>query len=207
MTLITIENVEIKGLTVEIKSLVVGRKQLTLSLMRQFINESIVDEDYMLLKGVPWGFINYFWGDDKDKTTNLYIHLIWQKQNELRRCVLRKNFYRYDLERDLKYFEKEINSINQKINILYKAIDEDEASYEKLKEDMREGRCSVDNYWYQETPRDILKKKNEVNDWVKILEKEMQNFNKTENMLNVLAPKYNQLIMSMKDLPHFFIAV
>ena len=38
----------------------VGKKQLTLSLMRQFIQEDIIDHDNLALKGVPWDILITF---------------------------------------------------------------------------------------------------------------------------------------------------
>jgi len=45
MSIFETTDVQIKTLQVDIKVLTVGKKQLTLSLMRQFIEEDIIDEE------------------------------------------------------------------------------------------------------------------------------------------------------------------
>jgi hypothetical protein len=90
------EQVRINTMQVEIKSMMVGKKQLTLSLMRQIIEEPLIDEKELLFRGVPWGHVNYFWGDDKHKTYPNYINVVWQKGDVLRRSVIEMNLHHYD---------------------------------------------------------------------------------------------------------------
>jgi hypothetical protein len=81
---ITTREAKISTCAVEIKSLTVSGKQMTLSVCRQIQNEYIIDRDTGQLRGVPWGRINYFWGDCKPN----HLHVIWQKGDELRlACV------------------------------------------------------------------------------------------------------------------------
>ncbi len=86
--MLSTEQVRINTMQVEIKSMMVGKKQLTLSLMRQIIEEPLIDEKELLFRGVPWGHVNYFWGDDKHRTYPSYINVVWQKGDELRRSVI-----------------------------------------------------------------------------------------------------------------------
>jgi hypothetical protein len=76
-------DVKTASLTVEIKSLHVGTKQMTLSVFRQIHEEDLLDKDFKLL-GKPWGLINYWW-DKCPQWNPSCIHVIWQKGNELRR--------------------------------------------------------------------------------------------------------------------------
>jgi hypothetical protein len=70
--------------TVEVKTLMISGRQVTLSVFRQLKNESIFDSEAMTLRGVPWGAVNYFWGDCKPD----HLHVVWQYGSELRRaCV------------------------------------------------------------------------------------------------------------------------
>lgn len=203
MSLITINDVQIKGLTVEVKSLTVGRKQLTLSLMRQFIYEDIIDEEHMLLRGVPWGFINYFWGDKKDCSTEHYLHLIWQKNSELRRCILRKKYNDYDKRNFINYCVKEINKFNTEITDLYKGLDEDVKSLKDMEEGRREPHEWLMGNWKKniEDYRIKINKKNAEK------EERTKDYYREKNFIEEKLPKYHELITSMKDLPHFFIAV
>lgn len=203
MTLITVNDVQIKGLTVEIKSLTVGKKQLTLSLMRQFIEESIFDLEHMLLKGTPWGFINYFWGDDKEKTPDNYMHLIWQKGGELRRCVLRKEYQTNSHRQDYRYLQGAVKDIDNTINNLTDQIQRKTEILKQIQEDTK----TYSYYNKDDITRDIDELQNKVtknkNDSCEI-EERMADIVK---FLRDKVPKYNDLVKSMKDLPHFFIAV
>ena len=108
------EQVNINTMQIEIKSMMVGKKQLSLSLMRQIIQEDLIDFDKLLFKGVPWGHVNYFWGDDKHRSYPSAINVIWQKGNELRRSVINLNlrrdvYHEQRLVRDLAEIERDIN--------------------------------------------------------------------------------------------------
>ncbi len=94
--MLSTEQVRINTMQVEIKSMMVGKKQLTLSLMRQIIEEPLVDEESILFKGIPWGHVNYFWGDDKHKSYPDYMNVVWQKSDVLRRNVIVMKLYHHE---------------------------------------------------------------------------------------------------------------
>lgn len=74
----------VKTATIAVRSLTLNSKQVTLSVFRQLIKEDLIDAETEQLRGVPWGTVNYFWGDCKDN----HLHIVWQKGEELRRaCV------------------------------------------------------------------------------------------------------------------------
>ena len=77
------EEAQIKTASVQIKTLTVNSRKLTLTVFRQIHRKLIIDIDTMQLKGIPWGSVNYYWNDDWGK-----IHLLWQEENELKRCIL-----------------------------------------------------------------------------------------------------------------------
>jgi len=85
------EQAEIKTTTVEIKSLTVNASKMTLSVFRQIPEEPLLVFDEVIcgfnLAGVPWGRVNYYWGDDKDHNG---IHVLWLKGTELKRSVIRE---------------------------------------------------------------------------------------------------------------------
>lgn len=87
MASINIENAQIKTASVEIKTITINGKQLTLSVFRQILHEDIFDAETITLKGTPWGLVNYFW---KEEYCDHKIHLIWQSGRELRRSILLK---------------------------------------------------------------------------------------------------------------------
>jgi len=83
---------------VEIKSLTVSGKQMTLAVFRQLLAEDVIDRATTTLRGVPWGTVNYFWkgcavwDQDGDASrvgdNDRHIHVVWQQGGELRRdCV------------------------------------------------------------------------------------------------------------------------
>jgi hypothetical protein len=81
---ITAREATVKTATVDVKALTISGKQVTLSVFRQLKDESIVDGESADLRGVPWGVVNYFWGDCAKSLPHL--HVVWQKGEELRRA-------------------------------------------------------------------------------------------------------------------------
>jgi hypothetical protein len=82
MSLISTREATIKTVGVAIRSLTVSSKQVTMGLFRQLELEPLVDAATGALNGVPWGRVNYFWGDCR----NDHLHVVWQKGEELRRA-------------------------------------------------------------------------------------------------------------------------
>lgn len=75
--------------TVEVKTVTIGKRQMTLSLFRQVPDGDIINPLNGELRGSPWGIVEYHWkdcGDYKD-----HVHVLWQKENELRRSVVHEN--------------------------------------------------------------------------------------------------------------------
>ncbi|GAB2555652.1 hypothetical protein GCM10027085_53670 [Spirosoma aerophilum] len=61
---------------------------MTYALFKQLPEEDFFDESFGII-GIRWGRINYFWGDHKD-ATDTTLHILWQKGDELRRCIIYK---------------------------------------------------------------------------------------------------------------------
>lgn len=89
--LLTAHNATIKTASVEIKTLSVEGKQITLALFRQIIAEDIFDCEHGLLRGVGWGHVRYLLPEDTRPTQA--INLVWQKGDQLRRCILRRELW------------------------------------------------------------------------------------------------------------------
>jgi hypothetical protein len=80
---LTVHNAEIKTAAVEIKALTVSGRQVTQSVFRQLKESALVTENGHLA-GLPWGSINYH--PDKCGDDTSHLHVVWQKDQELRRA-------------------------------------------------------------------------------------------------------------------------
>lgn len=81
---IRVRDAHIKTAAVEIKSLTVSGKQVTMGVFRQLKTEPVIDPESAELLGVPWGTVNYF----PKPCESDHLHVVWQKGDELRRaCV------------------------------------------------------------------------------------------------------------------------
>jgi len=81
------EKISVTTTTVSVKTILIGNRQLTQRVFRQILEEDIIDEKSMTLKGIPWGWVHYFW-EDSHKGKN-EKHVIWLNNNkELRRSYI-----------------------------------------------------------------------------------------------------------------------
>lgn len=104
---LTVQNAEIKTAAVEIRTLTVSGKQVTLAVFRQLLEADIVDFRVSHeLRGEPWGRVNYhadkmlirqkdclgYWLPDRlvncAQGPN-HLHVVWQLGSELRRALVR----------------------------------------------------------------------------------------------------------------------
>lgn len=79
---LTTQNATITTATVEVKTLTISGKQVTLAVFRQLREEPVISSDGTL-NGEPWGTVNYHpdkCGDDYD-----HCHVVWQSGGELLR--------------------------------------------------------------------------------------------------------------------------
>lgn len=84
---LTVHNVEIQTATVEVRTLTISGKQVTLAVFRQLIEERLVSWEGEFI-GQPWGVVNYH----PDKTCERFtghVHVVWQAGEELRRDTCR----------------------------------------------------------------------------------------------------------------------
>jgi hypothetical protein len=84
---ITTHEATITTAAIEIKTLTVRGKQVTLALYRQLIEEPLVDDATADLVGVPWGKINYHPGNCEGDYGE-HLHIVWQQGSELRRSAV-----------------------------------------------------------------------------------------------------------------------
>ena len=73
----------IQTTTITIRALHVGKKQMTQSVFRQLPEADLVDQEEVKLDGVPWGWVNYRWGDMDWRRTNF----IFQQGARIYRCA------------------------------------------------------------------------------------------------------------------------
>lgn len=79
---LTVQNAAITTASVEIKTLTVSGKQVTLAVFRQLQERPLVLEDGTLA-GQPWGVVNYH--PDKCSGDPAHWHVVWQEGSDLRR--------------------------------------------------------------------------------------------------------------------------
>lgn len=114
--LITIEDVNLKSMAVEIKALTVNGKQMTLSVFRQLPHLSIWDNMFEQI-GTPWGRVLYFWGNNKDCNG---FQVVWQKGDQLFRSVHWVPHIENICRRDADSLETEIYELEQQSFKYYK---------------------------------------------------------------------------------------
>jgi hypothetical protein len=91
---LSVETAEITTAAVEIKTLTVRGKQVTLALFRQLEEITLMSSRDGSLAGVPWGWVNYH--PDKSCPSAGHIHVVWQKGNALYRSAVVTEEYYYD---------------------------------------------------------------------------------------------------------------
>jgi hypothetical protein len=85
---LTSENAIIKTASVEVKTLTISGKQVTLAVFRQLPARDIISDEGPALKGVPWGTVNYH--PDKCSEEAEHIHVVWREGSILARSITAK---------------------------------------------------------------------------------------------------------------------
>ncbi|WP_410646520.1 hypothetical protein [Amycolatopsis sp. cmx-4-54] len=83
---LTVQNAAITTASVEIKTLTVSGKQVTLAVFRQLIEKPLILADGTLA-GQPWGVVNYH-PDKCANSSTAHWHVVWQEDTELRRSLV-----------------------------------------------------------------------------------------------------------------------
>lgn len=80
MPALTVHNAEIRTATVEVNTLTLAGKQVTLSVFRQLRERKLINDDGTL-NGKPWGTVNYH--PDKCGDADQHLHVVWQSGTSL----------------------------------------------------------------------------------------------------------------------------
>lgn len=80
---ITTKEAVVQTVSVNVKALRIGTKQMTMAVFRQLPKKRLLKRD-ATLNGIPWGKVNYFWGDCSPN----HLHIVWQEERNLYRdCI------------------------------------------------------------------------------------------------------------------------
>jgi len=207
MSVINIEKAEIKTASIQIKSLMINNKQVTLSVFRQIRCDNLIgiDENSLILKGEPWGFVNYFWGEEKYFNG---LNVIWGNGYELRRWALMKVTCT-DIDKIInntswgnpKIFPFKLNEKIKEVSIENHVIYQFKlASEEKDFFDLRGNRIC----FFGENSRDFYLAKDELSTYIEYYK---QNFLQRKNILKNMLEDYIGFYDSIESMNHLFIAV
>jgi hypothetical protein len=88
---IAAEEASIKTASVELKTITVNNKQMTLAVFRQVPEEDLLDKNNGEMRGIPWGWVNYHIDCPKDPEASYvdHLHVLWQKGQTLKRSAVR----------------------------------------------------------------------------------------------------------------------
>jgi len=76
-----IQHPAVHTLSVSVKVMKMGPKQVTLAVFRQLDEEPLIDDETVALRGVPWGRINYC---QKNKCPEaIHLHIVWQMGEQI----------------------------------------------------------------------------------------------------------------------------
>ncbi len=90
---IMVSDASIKTVTIEVKVMKIGNRQVTLAVFRQLPVEPVINLLTWELRGIPWGRVNYHVGCEWLERPNNpmyevpHVHVVWQKDNELRHAI------------------------------------------------------------------------------------------------------------------------
>jgi hypothetical protein len=86
------QDIKVETVKVTLKAMVIGPRQMTQSIFKQLVNEDILDQDALTLRGQPWGYVNYLVNESPDVAR----YIVWQKGSELRRCIVKRVTAKHD---------------------------------------------------------------------------------------------------------------
>ena len=191
--LIQIEDAKLKTLTVEIKSLVINGKQMTLAVFRQLPEESIFDDE-MNLRGVPWGLVRYRIDGNNNP------HVLWQNDDVL---------FRYQIRDYPPISTYKINKLQDEIRGKIEQGKKYLISYNHTLEEYE--RREVRKYYSEEDRvKDITMVKHNIkaqSDEISTLTDSLLPLNSQESEVLEMIEIYEERLSELLELPQLFIAV
>jgi len=94
---LTVHNAQLSTATVQINTLTISGKQLTLAVFRQLREEPLLSDEGTL-RGIPWGAVNYH--PDKCADADEHLHVVWQEGDQLHRARVDAPRHTYFLAED-----------------------------------------------------------------------------------------------------------
>lgn len=78
---LTALNATITTASVEVKTLTISGKQVTLAVFRQLPHRTLIDPDTLDFRGIPWGHVNYHPGMcTRHFPPREHLHVVWQSE-------------------------------------------------------------------------------------------------------------------------------
>lgn len=89
---VNVEEATIHTLTVEVATMKINGRQVTLSVFRQLRKEDLLaypeEGESCVFRGLPWGTVHYFPDECKDANRGTHLHVVWQLGGVLRRACI-----------------------------------------------------------------------------------------------------------------------
>ncbi|PWT89279.1 MAG: hypothetical protein C5B54_09190 [Acidobacteria bacterium] len=209
--IINLRDAQVSTATIEIKTLTVSNKQVTLAVFRQLIEQDLIAEGGNL-NGVPWGLVNYH--PDKCGEYNAHLHVVWQTGRDLRRSlVYLEPFYNQSL------WVEEMNIAQNLVvrDYLMNRIDSYTVELEGTPVVIRPDGMSPYGWWYNRSSRAccVLESREKVKDYIDwVDQQEPRSFQKFLPILHaaVLGEMqrrkcWQDQVENLQNLPQLFIAV
>lgn len=86
---LTALNATIATAAVEVKTLTISGKQVTLAVFRQLQDRDLINRKTLDFTGIPWGTVNYH--PDRCGDEDTHLHVIWQYESNLFRAAVFKD--------------------------------------------------------------------------------------------------------------------
>jgi hypothetical protein len=105
-----VEDALVATVSVDVRVLRIGKKQMTLAVFRQLADEYPVtlDEQAQLVwRGRLWGWVNYH---TKECPNQAHRHVVWQKEGELRSAMVEKDLAGSELDQRLRQLWWDLNA-------------------------------------------------------------------------------------------------
>lgn len=109
---IDVRDAKVSTAAVEIQTLVISGRQVTLAVFRQLLDEEPFDESGTL-RGIPWGTVNYHPDPRCKSERSRHLHLVWQFGGELRRAWVPESV-KFDGSADL---DAEIEEVSKDLDV------------------------------------------------------------------------------------------